>query len=204
MPSYKLTYFKARARGELIRLLLTAAGQKFEDVTITFEEWPKLKPSMPLKVLPVLEVDGKQLSQSLAISRYLAREFKLNGGSNWEMALVEQIVDSVNDLADSFYKYYFESDEAKKAELKKKLLEETFPNTMKIFAKLMKENGSGGYFVGKSLTMADLFVYDNGTTFLALDSKPLDKFPTILANRKLVESSPNLKEYLAKRPKSDI
>lgn len=45
MPTYKLTYFNVTALGEGIRLLLSYGGQKFEDVRIESEEWPKIKSS---------------------------------------------------------------------------------------------------------------------------------------------------------------
>lgn len=45
MPSYKLTYFDGRGRAEISRLVLVAAGQKYEDVRVGQEEWPTLKPS---------------------------------------------------------------------------------------------------------------------------------------------------------------
>lgn len=43
--NFKFTYFDARARGELCRLILTAAGQPFAETRLTFEEWPAVKPS---------------------------------------------------------------------------------------------------------------------------------------------------------------
>ena len=39
MSGIKLIYFDGRGRGELSRLILSAAGQKFEDVRLTFEQW---------------------------------------------------------------------------------------------------------------------------------------------------------------------
>jgi hypothetical protein len=45
MPSYKITYFNAAGRAEITRLVLVAAGQKFEDKRIEFKDWPALKPS---------------------------------------------------------------------------------------------------------------------------------------------------------------
>lgn len=45
MPVYKLIYFDAKWRGEVIRLAFTAAGQEFEDRRIAGEEWPSIKPS---------------------------------------------------------------------------------------------------------------------------------------------------------------
>lgn len=47
---------------------------------------------------PVLEVDGKQVSQSIAITRYLAREAGLTGGNAWEDLRIDEIVDVINDL----------------------------------------------------------------------------------------------------------
>lgn len=44
--SYKLTYFKARGRGEFIRLVFLVAGVEFEEHQVDFhEEWPSLKAS---------------------------------------------------------------------------------------------------------------------------------------------------------------
>ncbi|WAR26385.1 SCRY1-like protein, partial [Mya arenaria] len=77
MPSYKLTYFNGRGRGEISRLLFAAAGKAFEDNRIEFANWGGLKKDTPQGTLPVLEIDGKRkISQSLAIARFLAREFK--------------------------------------------------------------------------------------------------------------------------------
>lgn len=43
MPSYKLTYFAAKGRGEYIRLILIAAGQKWEENVVQFPDWPSMK-----------------------------------------------------------------------------------------------------------------------------------------------------------------
>lgn len=50
-------------------------------------------------VLPVLEFeDGSQLSQSLAILRYLGREFGFAGKSEFETAKCDEYVDAMNDI----------------------------------------------------------------------------------------------------------
>lgn len=81
MPHYKLTYFPVRGRAEFIRMLFAEANVPYEEVNVSFEDWPKVKPTIPLGQLPFLEVDGKVLYQSETIGKYLAREFgvfKLN------------------------------------------------------------------------------------------------------------------------------
>ena len=47
--------------------------------------------------LPVLEVDGVQLGQSMAIARYLARKYNLAGKTDLEMAQADMVVDCVQD-----------------------------------------------------------------------------------------------------------
>lgn len=45
MPEYKVFYFNVKALGEPLRFLLSYGNIQFEDVRITREEWPALKPS---------------------------------------------------------------------------------------------------------------------------------------------------------------
>jgi glutathione S-transferase len=40
MPVYKLSYFNSRGKAELSRLILSAAGQDFEDERLTIDIWP--------------------------------------------------------------------------------------------------------------------------------------------------------------------
>jgi glutathione S-transferase len=58
----KLYYFNLQARGELIRLILAAAGRSYEDIRFEFNQWPEYRPKMILGQCPVLELsDGTQL-----------------------------------------------------------------------------------------------------------------------------------------------
>ena len=73
--TYTLHYFNLYARGEPIRFLLHHAGVEFEDHEITFQEWPKVKPTMPNNVVPCLELkDGTKMGETLAILRFLGHE----------------------------------------------------------------------------------------------------------------------------------
>lgn len=49
-------------------------------------------------MLPVLEVDGKQIGQSNAVARYLARQYNLTGKNEWEALQCDALVDTLGDL----------------------------------------------------------------------------------------------------------
>ncbi len=48
--------------------------------------------------MPVLHVNGKELSQSSAISRYLATKFDLLGTTDWDRARGDEVISLVFDL----------------------------------------------------------------------------------------------------------
>ena len=55
---------------------------------------------MPGGQMPVLEVDGIQLSQSRTIARYLANKYKLTGSTALEQAQADMVVDCGMDFCE--------------------------------------------------------------------------------------------------------
>jgi hypothetical protein len=45
MPEYKVYYFNVKALGEPLRFLMTYGNIPFEDIRVSREDWPALKPS---------------------------------------------------------------------------------------------------------------------------------------------------------------
>ncbi|BFZ22263.1 hypothetical protein BsWGS_25302 [Bradybaena similaris] len=199
MPKYKLTYFDSRGRGEPCRLLFVLAGQEFEDVRIPFQEWSKFKTSTPFGQLPLLEIDGQIFSQSNALSCYLAREFGYYGKTNLESLEIDQVVFLINDFVQEVYKFFFQTDEQKKAELKQHFVDVEMPKYLGFFEKLLEANATG-YFVGNSLTLADLVVYDLVSDVQQLSPDgALDKFPRVKEHLNLVESNERIRAYIVNR-----
>lgn len=156
MPSYKLIYFNMRGGGEVVRFVFAQTGVKYEDFRVAADtngdQWREMKPSTPFGVLPVLEIDGKQLGGSKVIARYLAEQFGLAGENTFEIA---NIADAVQALNDEMIKVWFEKDEARKAEMLKKLEEEIIPGKLPFFERRASTNESG--WLARKLTWADFF-----------------------------------------------
>jgi len=207
MPTYKLSYFNAKARAELARFLFFAAGKEFEDERLESEQWKAAKPNTPYGQLPILYVDQKPVNQSGAIARYLARELDMYGKGNMENTMCDVILETINDVWNDIIKHVFmEKDETKKAELGKKMKEDTFPKFLNFMTKLLKENG-GQFFVGSKLSVADLAFFD---MFEKITGNPaygdavFKGFPELLKHAQKVAALPNIKKWLDKRPKTEF
>ena len=71
---YMLTYFDAKGRAEISRLIFAAANVEYIDDRVAVTDWPEGKDQAPLGQMPYLTIDGSiKLPQSMAIARYLAR-----------------------------------------------------------------------------------------------------------------------------------
>jgi len=174
---------------------------KFEDKRIEFAEWAALKPKTPWGALPLLEVGGKTIGQSMTISRYLAREGGLVGKNSLEQASVEEIVDVVTDFREKMVATNFGSDEAKAAATKE-FGEKTIPSTLPALEKYAAANKEKpGVFVGSKMTLADIHF------FAILEILVTGKMPTVLSTypnlKKVydgVAANPKIAEYIKKRP----
>jgi len=199
---YKLTYFNSRGLAEPIRWILAMAGVQYEDNRIEKEQWPELKPTFEWGHVPVLEVNGKQMSQSTAIARFLAKKYKLTGADELEAAKCDELVDALGDLRKEWGRFHFEADETKKAELKKALLEVHVPKYFGKFDSIVEANG-GKWLVGQAVTWADLQVVSGVEQFETLfDPKILDKYQNVKKLRDAVMALPKIQEWIEKRPKT--
>ncbi|XP_060066207.1 glutathione S-transferase-like [Ylistrum balloti] len=201
-PKYRLTYFNVRARGELSRLLFNQAGVDFEDVRIEQDKWPEVKKEMPGGTLPVLTCGDNKFGQSMAIARYLASEFNLNGKTKLDNLAVDEILCDIVDFMTKVFGPVFEKDDAKKAELVKAFEEDILPAFLK---KLEARIGKSGWLVGDSITAADIGVFDvlDGVTKRGSE-KCLNGSPKVKAMIDKVKAQPRIKAYLAKRPDSQM
>lgn len=53
--------------------------------------------------LPVLEIDDVRVSQSLAITRYIARLVGLAGSNDWENLLIDIAVNNISEFRTSTF-----------------------------------------------------------------------------------------------------
>jgi len=193
--AYKLTYFDLKGRGEPIRLIFAAAGKKFADDRIKFDNWGTLKPTTPWGSLPILHVGDKTLGQSLTICRYLARKFKLIGANEWEAAKCDEYVDAMNDLYIEWIKFVFEKNEEKKAELRQTFMNTSAPKYLEKFEAIQNDNG-GDFLVGKSMTWADIFIAGKlGAFEETVDPGILNAYSNLRNMKDAVFSNPAIKAY---------
>ena len=88
MAPYVIKYFGLPALGEPIRILLHLGKMEWEDVIVTGETWPAMKPNTKWGQVPVLTTpSGKEMTQSKAMTRYLGKLVSFEGSLTFRGAL---------------------------------------------------------------------------------------------------------------------
>jgi len=205
MPvQYKLYYFPLRGRCEFIRYIFAYANVPYNEVLIEREDWFSTKKAeVPMAVIPVLELEnGVQLSQSLAIGRYLATKFGLTSKDDLENAWGDQIAGAIEDIYRPYFRpwvlAFYAKDEAKKKETWSELEQNGF---IPLFNRLEKMLGDKTWFCGQNIHWSDLYVAELINRLdVCFDKKELvGNYPKLVAHSKRVHEIPNIKKYVQNR-----
>jgi len=215
MVHYKLTYFSVKGLGEQIRLILSYGGKPFEDNRVEFDDsWNSLKQKTLFGQLPILEIDGKtEIYQSRAICRYLAKQFGIAGKDDIEQAQADMYVDGLYDIYPKGQAYFGElrkkvfenkgDDEKIKQEFGKWKTEAIVP-FLDILEKVLAKNGSG-HLVGSKVTWADIVIAEWAQRVGSISGVNIvENHPNVAKLAKTVLDLPGIKEYIEKRPQTNL
>lgn len=200
--TFKLRYFNIKGLAEPIRFVLAYAGQDYEDIRVSQEDWPAIKPTTPFGHMPILEVDGLVACQSIAILRYLGKRFGLTGSNDWEELLVDSVGDTFADFRQKLIAPWYETNEEAKAKKKATLESETIPFYLEKLENLAKENS--GHLALSKFTWVDFYVASMvESLYVMIEPNFLEKYPNLKKVVDNVYALDSIKEWVAKRPVTD-
>ena len=160
----KLHYFKGRGRAETTRWMLAVNQIDFENVAIeTPEALAALRASgkLPFDQMPLLELDGMNLSQSSAMVRYLARRGDLYGDDDTDALWCDMIAGAATDFAETAIQAAFQPT----TEIATASIQARFAKFGPRFEARLVSNG-GEFCVGKRLSFADFVLAEALTSYL--------------------------------------
>lgn len=190
----KLHYFKGRVRAETTRWMLAVNRIEFVNVSLaTPDELKALRATgkLPFDQLPLLEIDGRNLSQSTAMIRYLGRRGDLYGKTEQEAVWCDMVAGTATDFAETAMQAAFQPTSNM-----------AIDNLRRSFGKFggrfeaCLEAHDGSYVTGHRLTFADVVLAEALTSYLEWIPDLLGHSPRLAALQELVIQQPGLAEYL--------
>lgn len=188
----------------MVRLTMLLGNQEFEDNRVTFKEWPDLKSQMPLQALPVAEINGKEVSQSMAMVRYFGKLSGLYPEDAWKALLVDQIVETVMDMQDAMFSFKGDDKDAMR-EAREKTMKDDVPRYWGGAEKMLEDYPEGPYVLGDELSIADiciavLYAFVKAELLDFIPKNGLEGYPKMEKILHSVVSLPEVKEWYTKHP----
>jgi len=196
-----LAYWAVRGFAQPIKMMLAHAGAEWEDKeyflgpppTFDRSSWfnEKFKLGLEFPNLPYW-VDGDlKITQSIAITRHVARQNGLAGTTDAERTRIDvveqQIVDYRSHAGGLFYQPKAEY-EAKKPEYEKNLQDK--------YQALSNYLGDRKWFAGENLSYADFLVHEFLDQHRLFSPGSFDKFKNLVEFMKRLETLPNVAKYM--------
>ena len=203
MSQLKLTYFDMHGgRGEPARLAMHIGGIAFEDNRFSFPEFAEVRKATPFGQVPTLHVDGVQVTQSDAITRYVGKLAGLYPTDAYQALLCDEVLDALEDANSKLVASFGLSGEALK-EARTALVAGPLTLYLTWLEQQLQAHG-GEFFADKRLTIADLkvFAYVQGLNSGRLDHVPTDLVarvaPSVQARMQHLAATPAIVQYYAK------
>lgn len=179
MAQLKLSYFDMHGgRGEPARLALAIGGIAFEDHRFSFPEFAEVKKTAPFGQVPVLHVDGVQVTQCDAINRYVGKLAGLYPTDPYQALLCDEVMFVVEEANVKLGPTFRMAGEEQKA-ARLALVNGSMPQYLAWLQSQLLAHG-GEYFADNRLTVADLKVF---VDVRGLNSGRLDHIPTDLVEK---------------------
>ncbi|KAL8676685.1 MAG: hypothetical protein Q9186_006818 [Xanthomendoza sp. 1 TL-2023] len=203
VPTMHYFDFASRGRGQVVRLMWEDAGVAYEDIRYSFEEYPDYKNTViaeknPTTTIPVVELDGKILTQSYAILRRFARQLKYDGETEEEKYWADAMCDIAIDWRTLFIAAFFDPNKEEAYPKHKETDRKHFLKALETQLNRHDLSQQGPYVIGKNITYADMVIYqllhDEGLT--QEGRKGLQEYPRLKQLVDAVEDRPNVKAFL--------
>ena len=195
MTTAKLTYFRGRGRAESTRWMLAATNVEFTNERIeTPEALADLRASgkLPFDQMPLLEIDGHCLSQSSAMTRYLARRGGMYGANDTDAIWCDLVAGVVADFAEAPMQAAFKpTEDAAVADLQAR-----FAKFGPRFEARITQQGSG-FIAAGSMTFADVLLAEALSSYLEWCPDILDGSPGVAGLYAAVTDLPGIAAYLS-------
>ena len=203
-PKLDLIYFDVRARAECARMTLAYGGipYNFTDTQGYFGcdfMTAKTSGKLPWGQLPLLAVDGKLISQSGSINRYVA-SLVTKPDFIPKDPVKAALVDALHETAQDLFRIMPIVNlwtEAKWSEEKEEYFTKTLPSKLPALVKML---GSQKYFCGDAPTYADFALFTIMDLVRLVEPGVVSQHANITAWMARVEQLPGVKEYLESRP----
>lgn len=205
MPHYELLYFPARGRAEHVRLLMAFKGIPFKESAPS--DWATQKPTTPFGLVPLLtERDGGDeftLAESGAILRHLARRYDLYGSGLQQHAMCDALADYIADLRNKYIPIAYASTFKTSPEAIARYFEQ-LPVALGFLERAhgRSQDPQAGWFIGSSVTFADVTAFDYLDGLETLQPTVLDNFPALKGFVARFRALPNIASFLATRTRS--
>jgi len=203
MPQLKLTYFDFHGgRAEAARLALHIGHIAFEDYRFAHADFAEVRKATPLGQVPTLHVDGVQVTQSDAITRYVGKLAGLYPADPFQALLCDEVMDAVEDANIKLGNTFGLTGDALK-QARDAVVNGPLPMYLGWLQRQLQAHG-GAYFADQRLTIADLkvFAYVRGLNSGRLDHVPTDLVekvaPQLNAHMQRIAQTPAVAQYYAK------
>ncbi len=197
-------------RAEVTRLALYMNDIEFVDHRISDTERDQFKKNgqlpngmiAPFRQLPVLEVDGKIVAQTGAIARFCGKLAGMYPSDNdFNAARVDQIIEAAQDINYIVSISGREKNPEKKLLARERLAKLHLPKWFQFLENLLIENKESDWFVGNSMTIADLAIWRllGWLTSGLLDGVPksvLNPYENLIQLKNKTSQHPKIKKWM--------
>ena len=190
-------------RAEISRITLFLGGIKFEDYRPSRKEILEMKNdgTFPFGQFPVLQVDGKTIAQTGGIARFCGKLCGLYPSKDqFAAAKIDEVIDLATDITNQIQPLLREKNLNMKIVMRRELTASILPRWLGFLEKLLEENGNTGFFVGNSISIADLAAWRlcgwiSGGIIDGIPENILESFPLLFAHQHKINGLPKILEW---------